>query len=303
MGQQHRLDHSPFLVKPGQKKFRLKDHDPGYTGGVKDKAQAKEALLEDVSALARSQDVLWASKQFSVIIVFQALDAAGKDGTIKHVMTGVNPQGVDVTSFGPPSERERQHHFLWRPMQALPARGRIAIFNRSYYEEVLVVRVHPELLDKQWLPSKQRAMKPEELWPVRYDEINAFEKLMTRGDTLIVKFFLHVSKKEQRKRFLERLNNPEKNWKFSAADIRERGCWDEYVQAYQEMLAATSTKQAPWYVIPADKKWFTRACVADIIVARIEELGLSYPKVTAEQRAALEEGRRQLEAEGAGQEA
>jgi PPK2 family polyphosphate:nucleotide phosphotransferase len=296
MKQKHSLDHTPFLVQPG-KKLRLKDHDPGYTGGLKDKAEAREALVDDVSALADAQELLWASKEYSVLIIFQALDAAGKDGTIKHVLSGVNPQGVEVHSFKAPGEEERLHHFLWRPARLSPARGRIAIFNRSYYEEVLVVRVHPELLDKQWLPHELRDEDLAEVWKSRYEDINAFERVGSRNNVCVIKFFLNVSRKEQKKRFLERLSRPEKYWKFSAADLRERAYWDDYVEAYEDMLAATSTKSAPWYVIPADKKWFTRACVADIITDRIGRLGLKPPRVSDKEVEALQEAKQQLEDE------
>jgi PPK2 family polyphosphate:nucleotide phosphotransferase len=295
--QPHRLDHSPFLVKPG-KKVRLKDHSPSYSAGFKDKAEAKAALLEDVSGLIEAQNLLWASKEYALIIIFQALDAAGKDSTIKHVMSGVNPQGVEVHSFKAPTEEELLHHFLWRPMRVTPARGRIAIFNRSYYEEVLVVRVHPEFLEKQRIPREQLGQGLKQLWKGRYQDINAFERTLTYNNVRILKFFLNFSKKEQRKRFLERLANPEKHWKFSSRDIYERGFWDDYIKAYEDMLSATSTDEAPWYIIPADKKWFTRACVADIITSRITELNLKFPQPTEEERAALAEAKKQLEAEG-----
>ena len=298
MAHNHHLDPTPFLVPPG-KKFRLKDHDPGYTAGFKNKEQAQEALLEDVSGLAAAQDVLWAAKEQSVIIVLQALDAAGKDGTIKHVMSGVNPQGVTVHAFKAPTDEERLHHFLWRPLRVLPARGEIAIFNRSYYEEVLVVRVHPQFLDAQWIPPELRG-DHKQLWKSRYDAINEFEAVCRRNNTIIVKFFLNLSKKEQRKRFLERLDNPAKNWKFSVNDLHERGYWDDYQQAYEDMLNATSTEQAPWYVIPADKKWFSRACVADIITSRIEKLHLKYPTVPESERALLADAKKKLDAEGDG---
>lgn len=296
MSNHHHLEHAPFLV-PAGKKIRLQNYDPGFTAGFKSKEEAREALLEDVSGLAAAQDVLWAAKEHALVIVFQALDAAGKDGTIKHVMSGVNPQGVYVRSFKGPSSEELLHHFLWRPAQALPARGEIAIFNRSYYEEVLVVRVHPEFLDAQWIPPELRK-DHKRLWKTRYDEINQFEAMSERNNTTVLKFFLNVSKQEQRKRLLERLNNPEKNWKFSAADVRERGFWDQYQEAYEDMLAATSTAESPWYVIPADKKWFTRACVADIITSRIEKLGLKYPSVPESAKAVLAEAKKRLEAEG-----
>jgi PPK2 family polyphosphate:nucleotide phosphotransferase len=294
----HHLDHSHFLVEPGQK-IRLKDYAPDFTGGIRDKAEAKMALLEDVSGLAAAQDLLWASREYAIIIIFQALDAAGKDGTIKHVMSGVNPQGVFVRSFKAPSLEERFHHFLWRPMRVLPGAGEIAIFNRSYYEEVLVVRVHPEFLEGQWLPPSHRHTDLTKLWHQRYQEINDFEHALTHNGTLILKFFLNVSREEQKDRFMERLDKPEKNWKFSAADVRERGYWDPYQQAYEDMLSATSTEHAPWYIIPADRKWFTRACVADIIVSRIAKLNLKYPELSEKERAALEEAKKQLLAEEA----
>ncbi len=296
MSQSSRLDHQPFLVPPG-KKIRLKDYPTDYTGPFRDKADGKEALVQDVAELAASQTLLWASKEYALIIILQALDAAGKDGTIKHVMSGVNPQGVNVHSFKAPDEEERQHHFLWRPMRVLPARGYIAIFNRSYYEEVLVVRVHPQFLDNQWLPRELREKDRKHLWQARYDDINAFEKAMNGQNIRFLKFFLHISKEEQRKRFLKRLDDPEKHWKFSAGDIRERAHWDEYQVAYEDLLCATSTEWAPWHVIPADKKWFARACVADIITSRIAKLDLTYPTVSDEDRKSLAEARRELESE------
>lgn len=296
MANTHRLDHQPFIVPPG-KKIRLKDYDPGYTGGIIDKAAAKDALLEDVSDLAEMQDVFWASKSHALVIIFQALDAAGKDSTIEHVMSGVNPQGVNVYSFKAPTEDERLHHFLWRPIRVLPPAGMIVIFNRSYYEEVLVVRVHPEFLDSQPLTAEIRKKGLENVWQTRYDNINAFERALARENTHIVKFFLNVSRKEQRKRFLQRLENPEKNWKFSVNDLNERQHWDGYQKAYEDMLSATSTEWAPWYVIPADKKWFMRAAVADIITARLRALDVRYPVVPEKDLTALAEAKRQLQAE------
>jgi PPK2 family polyphosphate:nucleotide phosphotransferase len=290
----HRLDHDPFLVVPG-KKFSLKDHDPAFTSGFKDKREAHAALLEDVSMLSEGQSLLWASQEYAVVVILQAMDAAGKDSTIKHVMTGVNPQGVDVHSFKAPTEEELLHPFLWRAMKAEPARGRIAIFNRSYYEEVLVVRVHPELLDKQKLPSRLQNKPLEKVWAARYEDINAFEKTWVRNNVVVLKFFLNVSKQEQRKRFLQRLKDPAKNWKFSAKDVEERSHWDDYMRAYEDMLRATSTGAAPWYVIPADRKWFTRACVADVISARIEGLDLKPPAVNDKDRAILAEAKARLE--------
>ncbi len=292
----HKLDHAAFLVKPGSS-VQLADFDPAYTAGLKSKKQAREALLEDISDLAEAQSLLWANSQHAVLIILQALDAAGKDGAIKHVMSGVNPQGVDVHAFKAPNDEERLHHFLWRPMRRMPARGRIAIFNRSYYEEVLVVRVHPAFLEKQFLPSRVADQPLEKLWQARYLDINQFEAIAAGDDVTIIKFFLNVSKAEQRERFLERLNNPEKHWKFSAADLRERGFWNDYQTAYEEMLSATSTKNAPWYVIPADRKWFARAAIADIIASRIQDLNLQPPQPSPDQLADLESAREALLAE------
>ena len=299
MAASHRLDHRPFLV-PAGKKIRLKDYDPAFTAGIQGKKEGRDALEEDVERLAEAQHVLWASKQYGLVIIFQALDAAGKDGTIKHVMSGVNPQGVTVHSFKAPSDDERMHHFLWRPQRVMPACGYIAIFNRSYYEEVLVVRVHPEFLDAQWIPEHVRKLDLNELWPHRYSEINEFEHAAHRSGYRILKFFLNVSKAEQKERFLARLDDPDKHWKFSTADVRERGHWDEYQRAYEDMLGATSTEAAPWYVIPADKKWFTRACVADIITAEIEKLDLKYPTLGDAERAELAKAREELESEADG---
>jgi PPK2 family polyphosphate:nucleotide phosphotransferase len=296
MSEPHHLDHRPFLVKPG-KKIRLKDYPTDYTAGFGDKVTAEKALLEDVSALVEAQDVFWASKEYALVIIFQAMDAAGKDGTIKHVMSGVNPQGVSVHSFKAPDEEERLRHFLWRPMRVLPAAGMIAIFNRSYYEEVLVVRVHPEFLDSQWLPRKLREKDLNHLWQARYDDINAFEQSLVGKNTLVLKFFLHISREEQKQRFLKRLDDTKKNWKFSVGDVRERAFWDDYQRAYEDMLSATSTESAPWYVIPADKKWFARACVADIIATRVQGLDLQYPTLSEKDRAGLAEARRKLESE------
>lgn len=296
MDTRHRLDHDAFCISPGTT-VRLEDHDAKYTAGFPGKKAAREALLEDVSHLAEMQRLLWASAERGVLIIFQAMDAAGKDGAIRHVMSGINPQGVDVYSFKAPSDEERLRHFLWRPAKVMPARGRIAIFNRSYYEEVLVVRVHPRWLNDQYIPKEFRNGNLESLWSHRFDEINAFERLMVENGVVILKFFLNVSRAEQRERFLERLNNPEKHWKFSAADVAERQHWDEYMRAYEAMLSHTSTDHAPWYVVPADRKWFTRACIADIIAAAISKLDLSYPTVTEEQQAALQVARKQLNAE------
>jgi len=297
MKRKHTFDHEYFTVKPG-KKVNLKDHDPGYTNGLSDKKEAKKALEEDRVALAEAQELLWASGQQALLIIFQALDAAGKDSTIKHVMSGVNPQGCEVHSFKAPSEEEKKHHFLWRPEKVLPAAGRIAIFNRSYYEEVLVVRVHPDFLKGQVLPLRLMGKDLKKIWDARYKDINAWEKLMHEHGICIIKFFLNVSKEEQKKRFLERLDKEEKNFKFSEDDIKERAYWDDYQKAYADMLTATSTKWAPWYVIPADKKWFTRAVVADIIISRIREMKLKIPTLSEEALAGLKEARKGLEEEG-----
>ncbi len=296
MEQQHRFDLSKFIV-PHDRFTPLSLFDPGYTGQIKGKKQSKETLKEDIEDLARAQELIWASKEYSVLIVFQALDAAGKDGTIKHVMSGINPQGCDVFSFKAPTEEERLHHFLWRPQKYLPPKGKISIFNRSYYEEVLVVRVHPELLNHEWLPKDMRDAALEDVWKSRFDEINEFEERITKNGTLVIKFFLNVSKEEQLKRFLDRLNIEGKQWKFSASDYSERQYWDEYRFAYEEMLNATSTEHSPWYVIPADNKWYLRAVVADVITSRVEELDLKFPEVTEEKRKKLMDIKAQLEQE------
>jgi len=258
------------------------------------KDHAKAVLQRDLDELSEAQELLWASDTHSVLVVFQAMDAAGKDGTIKHVMSGVNPQGCQVYCFKQPSAEEVDHNFLWRSMKALPERGRIGIFNRSYYEDVLVVKVHPEILEGQKLPDGKRG---KSFWDARYDDINAFERHLDRNGTTVVKFFLHVSKKEQKRRFLERLGDEEKQWKFSLADLRERGFWDEYQDAYEDCLTATSTPWAPWYVIPADHKWAMRAVVAGILARRVNDLGLRFPEVTDEQRKRLAAARRSLRRE------
>lgn len=287
-----------FKVKPGRK-VSLKDHDPGWAGGSefkelrKDelKSRSVEFLKTNVAELAAAQELLYASDVHSVLIVLQAMDAAGKDGTIKHVLSGVNPQGCQVFSFKKPSDEEVDHNFLWRYMKALPERGRIGIFNRSYYEDVLVVRVHPEILTHQKLPDGPRGRK---FWDARFDDINQFERHLVRNGTLILKFFLHLSKKEQKKRFQARLDDEDKHWKFSLADMKEREFWDEYQDAFADMLQHTSTRWAPWWVIPADHKFVTRALVAGITTESIKQLGLKRPSVTTEQRRLLAQARRQL---------
>jgi PPK2 family polyphosphate:nucleotide phosphotransferase len=288
-----------FRVPVG-KKVRLKDYNPGWkqSDEFKDfgkdavKERAKEVLEKNLTELAAAQNLLYADDRYSVLIVLQALDAAGKDGTIKHVMSGVNPQGCQVFSFKKPSDEELDHNFLWRYMKSLPERGRIGIFNRSYYEDVLVVKVHPELLGRQVLRDKEKAGK--KFWEQRYEDINAFEHHLVRNGTVILKFFLNVSKEEQKARFLERLERPEKNWKFSTSDMAERGFWDDYMKAYEDALSATSTEWAPWYVIPADYKWITRAIVADIVTSTIQALDLKYPEVTEQKKKLLEEARQKL---------
>ena len=248
-------------------------------------------LKLNIERLSTEQDVLYAGGTYAVLLVFQALDAAGKDGTIKHVMSGVNPQGCEVTSFKAPSHEELDHDYLWRSARRLPQRGRIGIFNRSYYEEVLVVRVHPDLLAQQRLPPLR---KGESIWRRRFEEINCFERHLVSNGTIILKFFLNVSKSEQKSRFLKRIEQKEKNWKFSAADIRERQYWDDYMGAYEEMFNRTSTEWAPWFIIPADHKWFTRLCVSEIIVATLKSLGLKYPKVSEEELAQLQKAKAEL---------
>jgi PPK2 family polyphosphate:nucleotide phosphotransferase len=267
-----------FRITKGGR-FRLKDIDPGDTldFGSEDKPRAKEALVNGVHALAALQDVLYAQDRWGVLLVFQAMDAAGKDGTIKHVMSGVNPQGCEVTSFKGPSSEDLDHDFLWRCMKYVPERGRIGIFNRSYYEEVLVVRVHQEFLASQKLPAE---LVTKDIWKERFQDIRRFEKYLSRNGILILKFFLHVSRKEQKRRFLERLETPEKNWKFSANDIKERAYWDEYMTCYEDLIRETASREAPWYVVPADNKWFTRVVVAAAVVDALASLDLSYPEVS-----------------------
>jgi PPK2 family polyphosphate:nucleotide phosphotransferase len=284
-----------YRVQHG-KHFRLKDFDPADTHGLdsETKDEAEKLLADGVERLSELQDTLAAQDRWGLLVIFQALDAAGKDGTIKHVMSGVNPQGVDVTSFKVPTEEERNHGYLWRTAQHAPARGRIGIFNRSYYEEVLVVRVHPDVLAAEKLPP---TLVTKNIWEERFEDINNFERYMTHNGIAVVKFFLHLSKKEQKRRFLERLDTPAKNWKFSGADIKERACWDDYQQAYEEAIRATASEHAPWYVVPADHKWFTRLVVSQVLVGELKALKLEYPKVTGEVKKALAAARRGLEKE------
>lgn len=280
---------APFRVTDGSK-FKLKNVDPGDTLSLnsEDKPKAKESLEAGVQALAELQDVLYAQDQRSLLLIFQAMDAAGKDGAIKHVMSGVNPQGCQVFSFKAPSSEDLDHDYLWRCTKSLPERGRIGIFNRSYYEETLVVRVHPEYLAKQKLPPECTG---KDIWDNRFQDIRNFEKYLSRNGTIVRKFFLHVSNEEQRKRFLARLDDPEKNWKFSANDASERGHWDAYMKAYEDMIRNTATKYAPWYVVPADNKWFTRLVVAAAVIETLASLKMSYPEVGKQQLAELEAAR------------
>lgn len=282
----------PFRIADGES-FRLKDVEPGNTldFGQEDKPRAKEALSMGVDLLAEFQDLLYAQDHWALLLIFQAMDAAGKDGTIKHVMSGVNPQGCQVTSFKAPSAVALDHDFLWRCNIALPERGRIGIFNRSYYEETLVVRVHPEFLHKQTLPEQ---LMGKGIWKDRFRDIRHYEQYLTNNGVVIRKFFLHVSRKEQKKRFLERLETPEKNWKFSANDIKERAFWDDYMKAYEDTIQNTATKDCPWYVVPADNKWFTRIVVAAAIIDTLDSLDLSYPEVSDEARVRLEQARLDL---------
>ena len=271
-----------FRVSKG-KDFRLKDVDPNNTlefTKEADKPRAKEALASGVLALADLQDKLYAQDKWAVLLIFQAMDAAGKDGAIKHVMSGVNPQGCQVFSFKSPSAEDLDHDYLWRCMKCLPNRGHIGIFNRSYYKEVLVVRVHPEFLAKQKLPPK---LVSKEIWSERFEDIRNFEQYLGRNGVVVRKFFLHVSKKEQKRRFLERIEDTQKNWKFSSNDAAERDFWDDYMQAYEEMIQETATKDAPWYVVPADNKWFTRVIVASAVIETLADLDLAYPKVDERQ--------------------
>lgn len=288
------MNHDHFIVPPG-KQIQLKDYNPDYTGEFENKEQAETKLREDILRLANYQDVLYAQNTYALLIIFQAMDASGKDSTIKHVMSGVDPQGCQVFSFKSPSAEELDHDYLWRSAKSLPERGRIGIFNRSYYEEVLVVRVHPEILNAQQLPPEA---KSQNIWERRFEEINSFERYLTRNGIAILKFFLNVSKEKQRSRFLKRINTPEKNWKFSLNDVKERKFWDDYMAAYQDMFNHTSTPDAPWYIIPADNKWFMRTAVADVIISKLESMNLSYPTVGEEHKQNLLKAKELLEQEG-----
>ena len=283
-----------FRVREGSR-LNLKNYKTDDTGGLKDKDEAKEALADNIKRMAELQDTLYAQDTRALLIIFQAMDAAGKDSAIEHVMSGVNPQGVQVTSFKQPSTEELDHDYLWRCAKNMPERGRIGIFNRSHYEEVLVVRVHEGILQTQHLPEDIKGDK--NIWKQRFKQIRNYEDYLADNGTHIIKFFLHVSKEEQKKRFLARIDTPDKNWKFSSSDVKERGFWDDYMKAYKEAIENTSTDKAPWYIIPADKKWFTRLAVSEVIVETMKSMKLHYPVVTEEHKKELEEAKKMLESE------
>jgi PPK2 family polyphosphate:nucleotide phosphotransferase len=284
----------PYVVDNGRK-FRLKDFDPADSSGVKSKKIAEKVLPRGIERLSDLQDKLYAQNRWAILLIFQAMDAAGKDGAIKHVMSGINPQGCQVYSFKQPSAEDLNHDFLWRTNKCIPERGRIGIFNRSYYEEVLVVRVHKELLERQRIPP---SLVTKNIWNERFADINSYEHYLSRNGVIIRKFFLNVSKEEQKKRFLDRLDKPDKNWKFSASDATERERWNEYMTAYEEMIQHTATPHAPWYVVPADKKWYTRLVVAAAVIHALDDLNLHYPIVDAAKRKELKTARVALEHEG-----
>jgi len=295
MGRSNRIRKfvKPYRVDDGRK-FRLKDYDPADSNGLDSKQKAEKLLARGVERLADLQEKLYAQDKWAVLLIFQAMDAAGKDGAIKHVMSGINPQGCQVYSFKAPTSEELDHDFLWRTAKSLPERGRIGIFNRSYYEEVLVVRVHPEILEKQKLPKQ---LLTKRIWKERYEDIAAHERYLARNGVVIRKFFLNVSRAEQKKRFLERLDREEKNWKFSTADARERQHWKEYMAAYEDMIRETAAPHAPWIVVPADKKWFARLVVAAAVADAMEQMKLEFPKVSEAQKHELGAARKLLEAE------
>lgn len=284
----------PYRIGPG-KKFRLKDHDPADTQGLDLKEEANQFLKEGVERLNDMQQKLYAQDRWALLVIFQGMDSAGKDSAIRHVMSGVNPQGCQVYAFKKPSTEDLSHDVLWCASKYMPLRGEIGIFNRSYYEEVLVVRVHPQLLREERLPQPLITKK---IWKERFDDINGFEQYLTRNGTIVLKFFLHVSKEEQRRRFLKRIDDPQKNWKFSEDDVREREHWDDYIRAYQDMIRHTATSDVPWYVVPADQKWFTWMVVASAIIEALESLKLSYPKVDSQKKKELEAARKMLIEEG-----
>lgn len=288
-----KLDLDSFIVKPGQK-ISLSDYDPATTAPYTDKKSAIHQLHKDVEQIAKMQNILYAQNSHAVLIILQGMDTAGKDGVIRHVMSGVNPQGTDVHSFKQPSVEELDHDYLWRNVKALPARGAIGIFNRSYYEEVVIARVHPKILDGQKIPTE---LKSKNIWKNRFDDINHFEKYLARNGVVILKFFLHLSKAEQKKRLLTRMEHPKKNWKFSMADVHEREFWAHYTEAYEQALSHTSTEQALWHIIPADNKWVTRTAIAELIVQKLKSLQLDFPKLSEKQIQEMAEGKAKLEAE------
>ena len=283
-----------FLVKEGSK-LNLKNHATDFTGDYTDKKEAVKDLAKNVERMRELQDVLYAQDRYTLLLIFQAMDAAGKDGSIEHVMSGVNPQGCHVVSFKQPSSEELDHDFLWRCQKALPERGKIGIFNRSHYEEVLVVRVHPEILTFQQLPLE--TLKDKDIWKKRFKHIRDWEDHLVENGTHVIKFFLNVSKEEQKARFLSRIEEEDKNWKFSMGDVKERGHWDDYMKCYKEAMEATSTEKSPWYIIPADKKWFTRLAISEIVVKKLESLDLKYPVATDAHKAELIEAKAMLESE------
>jgi PPK2 family polyphosphate:nucleotide phosphotransferase len=287
------MKHNPFIAPPN-KRIALKNFDPAFTGKYKDKEEARAKLEKDVARLADYQDVLYAQNRYALLVVLQGMDTAGKDSTIRHVMSGAHPQGTDVHSFKAPSAEELDHDYLWRCVKVLPERGRIGIFNRSYYEEVLVLRVHPELLEAENLPPKTVTKK---IWKRRFEDMNNFEQYLTRTGICVLKFFLHLSKEEQKWRFLARIDRPEKNWKFSSQDVKERAHWDDYMAAYEDMLSHTSTNVAPWFIVPADNKWFAHLVVADVIVSKLKSLDLEYPRLSEEHMKDLLEAKQLLESE------
>jgi PPK2 family polyphosphate:nucleotide phosphotransferase len=296
----HLINFKKYLAKPG-KKIRLKDFDTDYDGQTLSKRDAEAFLALGLDRLSETQDMLYAHNRYSVLIVFQAMDAAGKDSAVKHVMTGFNPQGVKVYSFKSPSSQELDHDYFWRHYKELPARGEICIFNRSHYENVLVTKVHPEYILNEHLPGIDSVSKiTNKFWEARYKQINRFEKNIVENGTIILKFFLHVSKKEQKRRFLERIDDPSKNWKFSLGDLKERGFWNEYQAAYEEVIEATSKDHAPWFIVPADDKWFTRLVIAGIIHKQFQKLNLHYPALNESQKAELKRARLQLMSENNG---
>lgn len=286
------MNHKRFLVAPGRT-MRLKDHDPGFTGKYEQEDEAAKKLQNNIKRLAKYQDMLYAQDTHALLLILQGMDTAGKDGIIRHVMAGLNPQGAQVYSFKAPSAEELDHDYLWRSMRDLPERGRIGILNRSYYEEVLIVRVHPEMLKPQHLPHADG----EHIWKHRFDEINRFEKYLVRNGIAVLKVFLNLSREEQKRRLLARIDTPEKNWKFSLADAKERRYWDDYMHAFESALNHTSTEWAPWYIIPADNKWFSRVAAADLIVDTLKSLNLHYPVVDKEQRQNLRKAKEQLDKE------